>query len=140
MKTRQLETRGKRKDGPVAWCQINTKTYVVITGVASAFDASLDVHKLLQSAVKSLNRRVDHKADGELEDGVFEWLGEPNLRLHANDANDHHLTYGVLSAALQAVDNWMSSPGNFHQLAHFQIFDGDNQVGHAYLTAIGLVT
>lgn len=119
---------------------MNTKTYILITGVASAFDTSPGVGKLLKNAVESLNRRVDRKGDGELKNGAFEWLGEPKLRLHANDANDHHLTYGVLSAALQAVNNWMSSPGNFHQLAHFQIFDGDNQVGHASLTAIGLVT
>ena len=138
MKTRQLESRGRPK-GPVAWCQMNTKTYVLITGVASAFDASQDVHKLLKNAVENLNRRVDRRGDGEIEHGAFEWLGEFRLRLHANDANDHHLTYGVLSAALQAVDNWMSSPGNIHQLAHFQIFDGDNQVGHASLTAIDLV-
>ena len=139
MKTRQLEPRGRPKGGPIAWCQINSKTYVLITGIASAFDASQDVHKLLKNAAESLNRRVDRQGDGELENGTFEWLGEPKLRLHANDANDHHLTYGVLSAALQAVDNWMSSPGSYHQLAHFQIFDGDNQVGHAYLTAIGFV-
>lgn len=84
---------------------------------------------MLRGAVENLQRTIKRKGDGEIGDGGFRWLGKEALVLTAKDANDHHITYGVLAAALQAVDNWMSSPGQYYRAVFLKIYDGENQVG-----------
>lgn len=88
--------------------------------------------------MENLQRRIKRKGDGEIGSPAFRWLGPLGLKLEAFDANEHHLTYGVLAAALQAVENWMSSPGQYHQFAKFDIVDGDNQVGVGYISSVNL--
>lgn len=77
----------------------------------------------------------DHIArhgDGLLEHGVFmfDLLAAENIDCHfyAANANNHQLTWGVVSAAIQAISNYMIVENNAG-IATFQIFDGGTEVG-----------
>lgn len=65
---------------------------VRITGVAPAWDASLDISKLLNQSGRILRRRMKRKGDDEIGSIGFSWLGPIGLELQAMDANVHHST------------------------------------------------
>ena len=68
-------------------------------------------------------------ADGDIGGEGYRRLGAQALTLSARDANNHHLTWGVLGAALEAVRDYMIQSGHGFGTAYFQIYDGDNQTG-----------
>ena len=85
---------------------------------------------MLDRAISDIRNHINIHQDGEIGDNGFRRLGGDALTLTANDANNHHLTWGVLGAALEAVKNYMSQSDNRFGMVYFSIFDGENQTGH----------
>ena len=121
------------------FCATNSRTYVLATLLEPlAGAASIAVSDLLIEAANFLNNHIVTASDGNIAGGRFDWPGSESLVLSAWNANNHQLTYGVLSAALQALQEWTWGEG-FGTLA-FDIYDGQNQVGQGKLEVVGLGT
>ncbi|KAA6416305.1 MAG: hypothetical protein FRX48_01025 [Lasallia pustulata] len=63
---------------------------------------------------------------------VFQWFGEMGLVLKVSNSNNHQTTWGVLRAALLALEDYMQSQDSWGT-AEFTIFDGKNEVGKGTL-------
>ena len=57
------------------------------------------------------------------------------MLIYGEDANKHHLTWGVFGAALTGLNAWMQEAENGYSDATVQINDGKNWVGNAYVGA-----
>ena len=84
------------------------------------------VRDLLGEAMAYIGHNIDFNGDG-LIPGVFNWLGDGELKLNVWNTNNHQTTWGVLRAALVALEEYMSQ--NFYGLASFTINDGAHEVG-----------
>ena len=74
------------------------------------------------------------QGDGLIASGIqyFRTTGT-DVQLYAEDANKHHLTWGVYGSALAGLDAWMADKDNGYSDATFQIGDGSNWVGNGYV-------
>ena len=112
-KARDLQARGP--DGSIRWCEPGTETYVEFGSRSEKFlygSLAFDTHKLIDKAVASLDGHIKDKGDGVIGDNFVEYYHSTLRRqgwvvLTAQDANEHNLTYGVLKAALQALEDYM---------------------------------
>lgn len=53
---------------------------------------------------------------------------QEGLTLEVTNANNHQMTWGVFSSAMEALDDFIRENGGFAS-ATFDVYDGQNQVG-----------
>ena len=85
------------------------------------------VKSVLSSSFADVVRAVQHNGDGVIPGGMFYQLGANNVVLRTMNSNNHQLTYGVLGAAISALDIYMSQ--YYYGGASFTINDGMIEVG-----------
>ena len=90
------------------------------------------VSDLLNQAIAYVQSRAAAQ-DGIIGDQGYRRLGADALTLWVYDANNHHLTWGVLGAALQALRDYMSQHGHAFGTVSFSVFDGENQTGQGFI-------
>ncbi|MCJ1298275.1 hypothetical protein MMC08_001064 [Hypocenomyce scalaris] len=96
------------------------------------------ISALLSGAIRAITLRVQRIGDSVLgavpvdPSVVFQWNGEMGLALNVANSNNLQTTWGVLGAALTALEDYMQSQ-NVWGSAQFTIFDGANEVGQGTL-------
>lgn len=95
--------------------------------------ASETITNILQGASRAVSARIASKGDGMLQDGMFTWFQRDDSRVvfRVQNANNHQITYGVLSAALTGMQTYMLHVG--YGGVQFRLYDGKNQVGQGTL-------
>lgn len=114
----------RRSTNTILWCAPGSQTYVILNFYYAV--AGDGIRDLLDEAVAGMVNNIDFNGDG-LIPGVFNWLGEGDLKLNVWNSNNHQTTWGVLRAALLALKDYMSH--NVYGTAYFTINDGTREVG-----------
>lgn len=114
---------------PISWCAPGTQTWVTIT-VFNAYghnsDGDLRVLEMLTATLTLIQRQLAN-GDRVIPRGTFSF-SQFGASWYSANANNHQQTWGVLAGAVMALASFMDAYGSFGY-AHFQIFDGGNQVG-----------
>ena len=76
---------------------------------------------------------IEDYGDGVVKSGEAKWAGNDGTALRVTNANNHQLTWGVLSGAIQGVMSVMGSGA--YGRASFVILDGGRQVGRGWIDA-----
>ena len=104
--------------------------------MASAISGA-SVEALLSSCYDAILQHISALGDGLVPSGVFSWPpGVNNLALHVWDTNNHQVTWGVLGAALSALENFMGDSDEWGG-ATFLIYDGGVEVATGVLGLSG---
>lgn len=109
----------------MVWCVQNSKTYIVIE--LGRLVAGESVPSTISIAYNVIKSHVSASGDGPVHNGRYSMVGFGGVAVNAWNANNHQLSWGVLSAALTAVLDYMRIFGN--GATTFNIFDGSNMVG-----------
>lgn len=114
---------------PISWCSPGTKTWVTVTVFNAYARGSNGDLRVLEMLLDGLSVVYENMGNGEglVPSGVFRFASHGASWYSAN-ANNHQQTWGVLAGAIMALSSFMESYGSFGY-AHFEIFDGGNQVG-----------
>lgn len=112
-------------DNAMVWCAGNSRTYIVIKLASMLAGESIPSTINIARGIISTYIRV--VGDGPVTNGRYEMVGLGGVQVMARNADNHQLTWGVLSAALAAVLDYMRVFGN--GAATFNIFDGTHMVG-----------
>ena len=84
---------------------------------------------MLLAAYNSVVAHISTSGDGLVPAGMFQVSnGATGMELLCVNAENHQITWGVLGAALNALEDFMNS-NQIWSAATFGIFDGENQVG-----------
>lgn len=96
------------------------------------------VQSLLAVSYNAILTHIISSGDGLIPSGVFSWpadargtLGE-GLALHVWNTNNHQVTWGVLAAALVALQDFMINRQTWGE-ASFYVYDGGVEVGMGVL-------
>lgn len=92
---------------------------------------------LLADAQRHARVRVIAYGDALLAGGRFAWMGAGGMEVKVQNSNNHQVTYGVLTAALEALNGYMQSGRGLAGEADFVVFDGANEVGRG-VVGLGL--
>lgn len=95
---------------------------------------------LLTSSYHIIQIMINHHGDGPIDTGYFEWnTFAPSMRLQlaVRNANNHQISYGVLKAAIDALNDYMIAFG-YGLLEALTIYDGPNEVATGSLNRIVL--
>lgn len=115
----------------VRWYAPGSQTYIILRMYDTiAGDA---VRDLLDEAMHNIVNNINFNGDG-LIPGVFNWLGDENLKLSVRNSNNHQTTWGVLRSALLAVEDYMNH--NVFGMISFTINDGAHEVGAGMIGSI----
>ena len=82
---------------------------------------------LLNSASDYVSDYLHDTRDQVVSGGQSEWDVADTLSLHLWNTNNHQLTWGVVKAALEALNDYMNKSG--YGEVEFSIFDGAHEVG-----------
>ena len=113
------------------WNAPGSQTYIRATLVAFAGDPSI-LTNMLDGAYQNVLSIIQAHGDGDIVDGAYRWTNNPDgplgLQIWIRNANNHQLTYGVLGAALKALNEYLTLFGA-GMATTLDIYDGVNQVG-----------
>ena len=114
-----------------------TKTYIFFGTLGTSSSPLSAYATAIKSTIEHIKEIIKSQGDGLIPGGdqYFTTTGT-DVELYAEDADKHHLTWGVCGAALQGLDAWMAAEGNEYSDATFQINDGPNWVGSGYMGAV----
>ena len=115
----------------MVWCVRYAQTYVFIP--MGLLVAAESIQKMLDEALYTATEQLLTHGDGPLRSGQFFSTAEQTA-VHVWNVNNHQTTWGVLSAALNGLLEYMSSTA-FGQ-ATFTVHDGGILVGEGF---VGLV-
>lgn len=117
--------------GPQAflWCAPNSQTNVLIT-MAESIPGS-KVPDMLVACFTAIRTHIGVFGDGVVSPGVFSW-SVTDLAMHVWNDNNHQITWGVLGAAVHALEDFMFSRQEWGG-ANFEIYDGQNKVAQGVL-------
>lgn len=96
----------------IRWCARNSQTYIILEMAASTGGTA--VQALLERAHSAIMLRIASIGDGLLSSGSFHISGSNNLVLSTRNANNHQQTWGVLGAAIGALQDFMNQNGEFY--------------------------
>lgn len=122
------------------WKAPGSQTYIRATLVSFVGNPST-LTNMIGEAYQNVLATIRTRGDGDIVNGVYRWTNNPDgpqgLQIWASNTNNHQLTYGVLGAALSALNEYMNlfGPG---LATHLQVYDGVNQVGHGQQDIIPL--
>lgn len=114
---------------PISWCSPGTQTWVTINVFNTyALNSNGDM-RVLEMLTDTLAFIQIQRArgDGVIPRGTF-GFSRYGASWYSANANNHQVTWGVLAGAVMALSSFMDAYGGFGY-AHFEIFDGGNQVG-----------
>ena len=86
------------------------------------------VLSLLHAAADSILSHISIYGDSIIPNGAFQWLGQNGISVTTINTNNHQQTWGVLGAALIAMQDFVQTMG-FGVECVFTICDGVNEVG-----------
>lgn len=94
---------------------------------------------MIGAAYGNILSAIQTHTDGVIVNGVYRWTNNPDgplgLQIWASNTNNHQLTYGVLGAALNALNEFMALCGpGLTTVLH--VYGGSNQVGRGQLDVI----
>ena len=89
----------------------------------------LSIPDLFVATLNEVKVHVVH--DGLLPRGSVTIPGHSGNSLHAYNAGGHEITWGVLGAAVEALQDW--SQNNAYGQMTYAIYDGPNQVGEGWI-------
>lgn len=95
----------------IHWSARDSRTYIILEIVASTAGTAVQV--LLETAHTAIMLRIDNIGDGPVSSGVFRMAGSDNIVLSTRNANNHQQTWGVLGAAIGALQDCMNQNGEF---------------------------
>ena len=92
----------------------------------------------LTSNNEYIRQQIEMSGDRVIDNGLVYLTTTPStgVQVYIEDANKHHVTYGVAGAALTGLNDWMGAEANGYSDATFQINDGPNWVGNGYIGAL----
>lgn len=128
------------------FCVPNTQTYLFFS-LPSLFDpntsplAPLYPNTTYAAAINAgivhINSTIAASGDMDIPNGSQTLPDTQGIRIYAEDAGGHHLTWGVLGSALTGLNTWMGTLNKYGD-ATYQINDGANRVGQGYIgTVVG---
>lgn len=126
-----LVSRVRGSVGPQAfiWCAPDSRTNLVITMAETI--AGSEVPDMLVACFTEIMTHIAVFGDGAVTTGVFSWAPR-NLAIHVWNANNHQITWGVLGAAVHALQDFMFHTQHWGG-ARFDIYDGQNMVAQGLL-------
>ena len=92
----------------------------------------------LSSNIDYINEQIRAFGDDVIVNGSIYLTTTPStgVQVYIEDANKHHVTYGVAGSALTGLNEWMAAEANGYSDATFQINDGPNWVGNGFIGAL----
>ena len=88
---------------------------------------------LLNQAIRETESFIDTRGDGLAgESGMYSVRGLNGVWLHAWNADNHQMTWGVLREACLALFDYMQRNDDFGTVG-FEVYDGDHQVGEGMI-------
>lgn len=96
----------------IRWCAPNSQTYIILEMIASTGGTA--VQGLLERAHAAITLRIANIGDGLVSSGSFLIGGSDNIVLSTRNANNHQQTWGVLGAAIGALQDFMNQNGEFY--------------------------
>ena len=117
----------------VVWCALRSATFVIISAAQSI--PGTTVYTTLVDAALNQLTMLEQMGDGPIANGAYDRLGPGNIALHVWNTNNHQITRGVLSAALDALADYVET--RFAGALSFYIYDGDNEVGQGLIGLSG---
>lgn len=93
----------------IRWSAPGSQTYIILEIVAST--AGSAVKAVLETAHTAIASRIENIGDGPVASGVFHVGGAENTELYMRNANNHQQTWGVLGAAIGALQDYMNQNG-----------------------------
>jgi len=81
----------------------------------------------LSVGITCINNTVATSGDKDIPNGSQTLPDTDSIRIYAEDAGGHHLTWGVFEAALMGLSTWIDAISKYED-ATYQIKDGANQV------------
>lgn len=119
----------RKSTSTTLWCVPNSSTYLILSTFPTPFPHVLST--LLQTALQIISYRLFHQGDGPVLAGGYSLDGDDGQALITWNTNNHQQTYGVLSAAVRALMDFMRENGVGEVV--FSIYDGPNEVGAGVL-------
>ena len=115
----------------IIWCVERTETYIhlAIKAVRTAQVITSVMAPVSDAVLKHLYSKP---GDGPIQQGFFE-MHAGDMVFMALNAGNHQLTWGVLKAAIDGLNDYFTVTGDWGD-AEFDIYDGDNQVGQGILS------
>lgn len=112
----------------IIWCQPGTETYLIIKTGWAATNVWFLRH-LVGGALAATVHYITTGGDRVMSTstGTTTFHSEEGLTLAVANANNHQMTWGVFSVALELLDNFIRENGGFAS-ATFDVYDGRNQV------------
>ncbi|MCJ1305346.1 hypothetical protein MMC08_008160, partial [Hypocenomyce scalaris] len=110
-------------------CAPSSRTYLVVT--PTYLIASSSVVQVLTACYSAVASHILQDGDGVIEGGAFSWQGNNGITLSTMNTNNHQNTWGVIGAAIIALQDFMQENG--YGGATFSIWDGPNMVGRGWL-------
>lgn len=96
----------RRGTEPIIWCAAGGETYIVLT---MAYELARNaIPSMLTAAYNEILTGVILHGDSVIPGGMFQKSGTGNAALRIMNSNNHQLTYGVLGAAILALQGYMS--------------------------------
>ena len=119
------------------YCVPGTYTYIFFGTLKPSLQPTTSYATALNSSIAYIDQYIGSSGDGPVPDGD-QYLSNPGtgVLIYAEDANGHHLTWGVFGVALQGLNAWMADENNGYSDTTFQINDGKNEVGNGYMGAV----
>ena len=121
----------------VLWCAPGTSTYIVATLRTFVGNPRM-ITDLLRDASHVIQLAINLHGDGPLDTGRFEWSSfAPGMwvQLAVQNANNHQISYGVLKAATDALNEYMMWVG-YGLVQALTIYDGSNEVATGTLNIV----
>ena len=129
LRANSLESRDQKARN-VLWCAPGTNTYVILS-MANSDASGVAVRSMLSTASSSISAFLSEIGDGVISKGGITWPGSDGVGFLTWNTNNHQTTWGVLSSAVSALNDYMSRYG--YGAASFTIADGINIVGRGYV-------
>lgn len=120
----------------IYWCAPSSRTYVSIRYYGSILPASWKtIQDRLKGAFDRTQVKIQTGGDRIILGGFFVWGDEPDTKgiyIRTLNADNHQQTWGVLGAAISALQDFcltLDNLGIVPRNLEFRIYDGDTQVG-----------
>ena len=81
---------------------------------------------MLSDALAYINTEISVRGDGLVPNGVFDY-SSLGFQWYSVNSNNHQQTWGVVGEAIEALLTFMVKYSSYG-MAHFNIYDGPNQV------------
>ena len=112
----------------MCWCAPGSTTYIILNLMSTTRPGGA-IHEMLLESYNSIVAHLHSSGDGLMPGGIFHRRNSVSgLEIFCVNSNNHQLTWGVLGAALNALEDFMNE-NQMWSAATFGIYDGPNYVG-----------